>query len=359
MTRGFIVAPSRLRALLATILAMVLFRLLRVRVLLVALVAILLALCGRGLGLWSSGAATPPDRPVPDSPVPDSPVPADRELAASPGAQLAPIPTPTPRTPDEPPPTSAAAVVPAPEVTVLAVAPAPAAESAIETAAAAGVESDRLGARLALARAAAVDGRLGAAMELLDGVELAVAEELRGSLSKQLERGLTEFDRHVRSGAFHAAVALLEHWAPRHETCVAAALLQCTKARGWPSLHDVSSDTVPPPVTSIEPPPAPQLQGRLVRCPSRDAAPLARVRVLAQNGQRATLRVVSPQGVTFPSLPAWQLEPEAPTALDATELGLAAYADGGQLAARVWCAIALARSEQPSPRLRSLQALLP
>jgi hypothetical protein len=69
------------------------------------------------------------------------------------------------------------------------------------------------------------------------------------------------------------------------------------------------------------------------------------------------MRLVGERGVTFPSVPVYQLEPESPTAVEAAELGIAALLAGDVRRARLWCACALTRGG--GERTEALRAVLP
>jgi hypothetical protein len=152
----------------------------------------------------------------------------------------------------------------------------------------------------------------------------------------------------VQQGSFHAACEALAELDVAAQPSVAEALrVRCSKL-GWPELHgDVRE---PAPWTRAEF----SLQGRLVRA-AKDSPS---VRVLAHDATSVTLRVPSPLGVTFPKIAAHRIEPDAVRADEATELGYTAYGNTDYTAARVWCAIAIARSAAPNERVQQLKALL-
>jgi pilus assembly protein FimV len=152
----------------------------------------------------------------------------------------------------------------------------------------------------------------------------------------------------VRRGAFHAACDAIAELDPKARAKVADALRAVALAAGWPELHGEVRDPAPFEATTLS------LQGRLVRT-AKDATA---VRVLSQEKTDATLRVAGPAGVTFPKYPIHRLEPDSVRADEAAELGYAAYAQSDYAAARVWCAIAIAKSREISARAEQLKALL-
>ena len=152
----------------------------------------------------------------------------------------------------------------------------------------------------------------------------------------------------MRRGAFHEAHDAIVELEPQTRSGVADALRAVSAAAGWPELHGDVRDPAPFVATTLS------LQGRLVRT-AKDAAA---ARVLSQDKTDATLRVATAAGVTFPMFPIHRLEPDSVRADEAVELGYAAYASADYARARVWCAIAIARSREISPRTEQLKALL-
>lgn len=131
---------------------------------------------------------------------------------------------------------------------------------------------------------------------------------------------------------------------------VEASLVVLARGRNWPALTSTEHVEVPLAAGTA-------LAGdRAVRWWTQDGK-LARSRVVRVDGDRATLRLVGERGVTFPSVPVYLLEPESPTAVEATELGIAALQAGDVLRARLWCACALARGG--GERADALRAALP
>ena len=152
----------------------------------------------------------------------------------------------------------------------------------------------------------------------------------------------------VQRGSFHAAIAAMERSGLEQDERCASMLRARTDALGWPAL--IGDVREPAPVVASEF----SLKGRLVRT-SLDAQPS---RVLSQDPSGATLRMVAPQGVTFPKVATFLLEPDSVRALEAAELGFLAYGAAEWRSARLWCAIALAGSATPSSRMQQLKALL-
>jgi len=152
----------------------------------------------------------------------------------------------------------------------------------------------------------------------------------------------------VQRGAFHAALAAMERSGVAHDERSASMLRARTDALGWPCLHGDVREPAQPSASEFS------LKGRLVRS-SLDAQPS---RVLSQDATGVTLRMVSAQGVTFPKVAAFLLEPDSVRADEAAELGFLAYAAADWRAARLWCAIALSGSAAPSARAQQLKTLL-
>lgn len=275
---------------------MPLLRLIPFRLLLVLGAGLVLAFCGQGLGLWTGerGASTPVGENASSARDADRPQQAAKETAAQ----------------DTEAKESAAKAL------EQAQREADAKRAAEDAAAARAADSDR-------------DGALAARdHDLMLRIDAVVSS--------------------VQQGAFHAACAALAELDVAAEPSSAAALRARCSTLGWPELHgDVRE---PAPWTPF----AFSLQGRLVRA-AKDAPP---VRVLAQDADSVTLRVPSPLGVTFPKVATHRIEPDAVRADEATELGYAAYGNADYASARVWCAIAIARSAEPSVRLQQLRALL-
>ncbi len=266
----------------------------------------------------SSAATSASTRPTTSAPAPEPPVPA-APAAASPAVVPGPVPDAAPR----------------PEF------------------------DDRRAARCAMARAALVDGRLGAAMAALDAIDpddAAVAEvsALREAATEQLGAACSAWVAAVQAGELHAARRQLELLLRPRSAAVVAALEALCAARDWPGVAAVAPAIVDAPSL---PRAAIALADRRVRLPTATAG--ERVRVVAQGEQGVTVRAVGADGVTFPTLAPWLVEPEGVTAAEATELGLlAAHAGDGQ-AARLWCACALALAPARSERLLRLRAALP
>lgn len=205
-------------------------------------------------------------------------------------------------------------------------------EAKARAAAAAEAEAEAARRQRAAADAAAEADRAGAIAAL--GADLAARVEFVAAL--------------VRRGAFHAACTAIEELDPQSRPAVAEALRAVALAAGWPELHGSVHEPAPFEATTLS------LQGRLVRTTKDSAA----VRVVSQDKADATLRVAGPAGVTFPKYPIHCLEPDSVRADEAAELGFAAYAASDYTRARVWCAIAIAKRREISPRTEQLKALL-
>lgn len=283
---------------------MLLLRLIPFRLLLVLIAGLALALCGQGAGWWgdaSQGEASQGEggatTTVTEATHPESPLPR----AAAPDAQA-----------EE--------------------AKARAAAAAAEAAEKARAEADAAAKARAAAQAAAEADRAGAI----------------AALDADLAARVGIVAAHVRRGAFHAACDAIAELDPQSRPAVAEALRAVALAAGWPELHGVVRDPAPVEATTLS------LQGRLVRA-AKDAAAS---RVLSQDRTDATLRIAGPAGVTFPKFPIHRLEPDSVRADEAAELGYAAYAQADYAAARVWCAVAIAKSREISARAEQLKALL-
>lgn len=320
---------------------MVLVRLFSVRVLLLAAIAAVLALCGRGLGLWSSGAATTSAAESTEStksedqkpPTPPPTNPATDEDAPLPSSPI-----------DEARPVTSAPVVGATTEAAVPAAVERVADAATEPA------TDQLGARLSLANDRLEAGDFREAEAIVDGSAFGVAAEpLRARIAQQRTLALDELERAVQQGRFQAALLATAAFANGTEKDQNDLQQRCEQ-KGWTSLIAVPS---PRAILPIEPPPSPDLHGRLVLSANSEL----RTRVVAQRGRTATLRVVEAQGVTFPTVAVWQLEPDSVTADEAVELGLAALQDGEHLHARLWCAIATARGAASERHALLVQAL--
>lgn len=276
---------------------MLLLRLIPFRLLLVLIAGLALAFCGQGAGWWTGTSQGDGNPATEETMVPAVALPRDEAHGAKPEA---------PKSIDE----------------AKARAEAEAAEAAAKelAAAEAAAEADRAGAL------AALDADVAARVEF-------VADS-------------------VRRGAFHSAHEAIAELEPQTRPKVADALRAVAFASGWPELHGELHGEVREPVafeaTTLS------LQGRLVRTATDAAA----ARVLSQDKSDATLRVAGPAGVTFPRYPIHLLEPDSVRADEAAELGFAAYAHADYSAARVWCAIAIAKSRGASPRTEQLKALL-
>ncbi|MGE3174858.1 MAG: hypothetical protein AB7O97_19675 [Planctomycetota bacterium] len=358
---------------------------------LVLLGAVVLLVFGRGLGLWSGGgAAAGPDgdgdgagggavpgaEPAPprdrslDRPL-DLPMerrverptrPPAPPVATDAGAPFEPPAAPTGG--EAPAPVARAGRGPDPSATPPSVDPAePSAPPAAATAP--GADDDRAGARTALVRSALADGRIGDALAVLERMTARGLDDagLRGEVVQQLDARCAALVRHVDAGELLAAGAALDGLLrPPHPTAAAAVDALCA-ARGWPRL---SAPPAVAAVPAIEPPPRLVLRDRVVALPvaadvgvDPAAAPAPRrARVVSESAAGVTVRAVGPDGVTFPQLPAFAVEPEAVTAVEAAELGLAALAAGDAVRARLWCACGLARGGAVPDRLTYLRSLL-
>lgn len=92
--------------------------------------------------------------------------------------------------------------------------------------------------------------------------------------------------------------------------------------------------------------PEPLVKGRSVRV---RLGGIARVGTIADcRSDRATVRLAHGQGVTFPTVPLWQIEPLEPTADEAAALGWACLAAGEVVVGRCWAHVARLRGGGPA-----------
>lgn len=152
----------------------------------------------------------------------------------------------------------------------------------------------------------------------------------------------------LQRGAYHAALSAVVELDPANDEAAATALRATAQANGWPDLMGSVRDPLPWIPSEFS------LKGRLVRT----AADAAACRVVEHARNDATLRVLTPQGVTFPKYLAHALEPDAVRSEDAVELGLLAYGAADYSSARIWCAIAIARGSGASDRMAQLRNCL-
>lgn len=333
------------------IVRMLLLRILRLRIVVVALVAIALLWWGRGLALRERGEPDPTQTassavepgPAPGA-EPEAPAvaPTHPEVApeAARGGELG-VASGNGATSGDGAAESSAASTPNPE-TSTSTRPEEDGEAA----------ADRRGAGAEQVRIAWRAGRFAEAFAgLADGnADVAEVEAAR----RALERAVQDLGRSVRAGSFHAVLDWLRRAEGRRCAPVREALDALCEEGAWPRLRAPGEGTAAR--TVVDPAPSPRLSGRLVRLSVEVRSP---ARVLEVTGDKAMLRVLSPDGVTFPERAVHELEPDAVTAEEAAELGLAAVVAGDEAAARVWAAIACARSATRSSRLAQLLDLLP
>jgi hypothetical protein len=213
-------------------------------------------------------------------------------------------------------------------------------------------EDDRTASLRSAVRTALADGRLGAAFAVLQGFAAPAARELERQARDRLAAVVHLLEGEIAAGEVLAAHRRLLLLLDTPSADVEAALDAVAAARGWPSLR--SRTRAPGDVPPAEPLPA----DRAVRAVLPSGQTL-RSRIVARFAEGATLRSSGPDGVTFPTVPWWQLEPEAATAAEAAELGFAALGAEQVLLARVWCACGLSRPAEGTARLQQLRELLP
>lgn len=154
----------------------------------------------------------------------------------------------------------------------------------------------------------------------------------------------------IGEGEIGAAERLLDTLLLPAEPAIDAALLALSAEHGWPAVHSLVSSALAVEVGDTI------RSDRAVRWWSA-AGTVLRMRVVRVDGARATLRLISARGVTFPSVPVYLLEPLSPSADEAAGLGLAALMAGEVRRARLFCACSVARDG--SPRTQRLLSLLP
>jgi hypothetical protein len=268
--------------------------------------------------------------------------PGAASVAAAPAAPAPAGPAPTPARPE---------VEPSPAPVVPPAAATPAAE--------AGIDRDRFASLLSLVAARRQQGELGGALAVLQrtgSLPLDVAQRQVVQNSTQEVQGEVE----VACGEIRTALAAGE---------VLAANARCR------TLLAEGADIVGPALAAgLDLPPLP-----LQRSPERTAQPWpiaaslprdrivrARLaegpvtgRVVDGRSDQVTLRIETPHGVTFPTLPVVRCEPVGPTADEAVELSLAALQAGDALLARLWLSCADLRGDlAASPRAQRLQEIL-
>ncbi|GAB4153599.1 MAG: hypothetical protein Fur0037_22400 [Planctomycetota bacterium] len=219
-----------------------------------------------------------------------------------------------------------------------------------------GVDEDRLQAALSLARAAPADGRLGAALSVLDGLEglsstqARAVEAARGELRGALAAAVEVLERAVAEGEILEAARLLRALLDPPHRAVEEALQGLAARRGWPDL----SARAPPGRFVVPAMPLPE--GRLVRIGTGAGRYSARVAdaTLAE----VTVRRIGPDGVTYPSYAVSDVEPVDASGDEAVESGLAALAAGRSALARLWLCRALLRGVGDASRLSDLSDAL-
>jgi len=215
-------------------------------------------------------------------------------------------------------------------------------------------------ARLAAIRSALAEARLGAASSAIerlrrDGSALTEFSELAGQVERRVAGACVSLAAHLQAGEVLRARALLRELLEPSSPATIAAVERVCAEHGWPSLtgepvqHAIVGADAVPTWRGLK-------DGRVVRAVR--GGETVRTRIVAATDNGITLRVVGRDGVTFPTVAAWTVEPEAVKAAEAAELGLAALAVGAQRYARLWCVCGLLRASQPVPRLDLLRQLL-
>ena len=218
-------------------------------------------------------------------------------------------------------------------------------------------------ARLAVIRSALAESRLGAASaamaRLLEGDAsartLPGVEELADRVQSRIDSACAKLASHLQAGQVLAARTCLVELLEPPSAATATALDRMCTEHGWPQLTGTQAREATdsePSVPAWEGLP----RGRVVRSLRNGA--LARSRVLAVSDAGITLRVVDRDGVTFPTVQPWTIEPESVTAAEAAELGLSALARGELAYARLWLVCGQLRTRQPVERLETLRELL-
>jgi hypothetical protein len=220
-------------------------------------------------------------------------------------------------------------------------------------------------------RQALAEGRVAAAghalatLRALGGTANQALPDLEAAVQRGIAQGCDGIAAAIEAGEiFHAErllAALLDAGSDGgSDVGNRKALALLAAGRGWPALDGEARPVVGGAAGGAARAAAvgaPFGSDRAVAWCAGDGEPVG-ARVVSVRGGEAVLKLVSPRGVTFPSVPLWQLEPESPSPAEAAVLGQLALQAGHVRRARLWCACALARGGA-TPLIAALRAQLP
>jgi len=217
---------------------------------------------------------------------------------------------------------------------------------------------DRDAALVSAVRQALAEGRVAAAghalatLRALGGAGSRVLPDLESAVQRGVAQGCDGIASAIEAGEIFRAERQLAALLDGGDAGADKALAALAAARGWPALDGEARAAARMPAVT-----APFGGDRAVIWCVGDGEPVG-ARVVSVRDGEAVLKLVSPRGVTFPSVPLWQLEPESPSPAEAAALGQLALQAGHVRRARLWCACALARGGAP-PLIAALRAQLP
>ncbi len=188
----------------------------------------------------------------------------------------------------------------------------------------------------------------------LDQVQSEFLLQLKGQVQQTQLRAVNQLEQRVQDGEILAAyLQLLAMLQPEHRE-VRNGLASLTRAKLWPVLH-LGSVTMSFAEADILPLLSWQRHRRLRVWHEQQ--------VLAAQAWRCeplqlTLRLPTPQGVTFPCLSYWQVEPVQASIDDAVTLARHALEPGKPGLARLWLCHCLARGAADQASVKALARLL-
>ena len=174
-------------------------------------------------------------------------------------------------------------------------------------------------------------------------------------MQRRIDSACTSLASHLQAGQVLAARECLQELLEPPSAATVAALDLMSRKHDWPLLTGAQARTTTDQEQAV-PSWEGLARGRVVR--SLRHGEVARSRILAVSVDGITLRVVDKDGVTFPTVQPWTVEPESVTAAEAAELGLSALAEGELAYARLWLVCGQLRTRQPVARLETLRELL-
>lgn len=327
-----------------------------------ALLVLLAALLGRGLGWFGRGGALEPatdgvasDQPTAQPVAGPAPEPA---MAREPEPEPGPAAEPPPVEP-APPPAAAApsAGPPAAPLAETAAEPAPGAPAAWPS-----VDPDRFGSLVSLLQTETEQRHFGRALAVLqqlrelplDAAQQAALVLPVDGLQQGLAAACGAIVAQLADGRVLAADAAADRLLAADGTFVGPALAEALHLCGVAG----ALAGLPAPDRAPWPVPARLAKGRMVR--TQLAGEDVTGRVVDSRTDEVTLRMPRAGGVQFPTVPVAACEPVDPTAAEAVEMGFAALQQGRGRLARLWLGCALLRggSEPPSARQQRLAELL-